>query len=151
MLRRSRRFKRRARFTCGYRLLMLLSVPSGSLTSSVSLTACTVVALGCLVNASTWRTNKILLQNPELDSEPSVCSSEEKTRHAYDANEVSSAVFPNELLLAVRLTDDRSQTSVQDDVGAVRLVVLSAVKQPPSLQTMRNMQMRFEMFSLVKH
>lgn len=42
-----------ASLTCGYRLLMLLSVPSGSLTSSVSLTAWTVVALGCRVKAST--------------------------------------------------------------------------------------------------
>jgi len=44
---------KRKTLTWGYRLLMLLSVPSGSLTSSVSLTAWTVVALGCLVKAST--------------------------------------------------------------------------------------------------
>lgn len=30
------------------------SVPSGSLASSVSRTACTVVARGCRVSASTW-------------------------------------------------------------------------------------------------
>lgn len=40
--------------TCGYRRLMWPRVPSGSLASSVSRTACTVVARGCRVSASTW-------------------------------------------------------------------------------------------------
>lgn len=42
--------------TCGYRRLMWPRVPSGSLASSVSRTACTVVARGCRVSASTWGT-----------------------------------------------------------------------------------------------
>lgn len=41
--------------TWGYRRLMLFKVPSGSLASSVSRTAWTVVARGCRVRASTWR------------------------------------------------------------------------------------------------
>lgn len=51
--------------TCGYLLLMLLSVPSGSLTSSVSLTAWTVVALGCRVRASTWGKQEEIVRAPK--------------------------------------------------------------------------------------
>lgn len=38
---------------------MLFKVPSGSLASSVSRTAWTVVARGCRVRASTWRRRHI--------------------------------------------------------------------------------------------
>lgn len=47
------RWAGRGRRTWGYCLLMFVRVPSGSFTSSVSLTAWTVVARGCLVKAST--------------------------------------------------------------------------------------------------
>lgn len=42
----------------------------------------------------------------------------------HHANEVTTTVLPDQLLLAVGLADDGTQTAVQDDVSAVRLIVL---------------------------
>lgn len=43
------------------------------------------------------------------------------SHHSY---EVSSTIFSHQLLLAVCLADDRTQAAIQNDVGAVRLVIL---------------------------
>ena len=48
---------------------------------------------------------------------------------SHHSDEVAPAVLPHQLLLPVGLADDRAQTPVQHDVGAVRLVVLPGKRE----------------------